>query len=82
MLRARFFISQLPVPWIEPVPLASPAWQADVVTITPPALSVTAKYLESFKTRQDKLWYTQDIVYDLEAPLKVSNNRTGTRILY
>ena len=34
-----------------------------------PDTVVTAKSLESFKTRLDKLWYNQDIVYDFEAPL-------------
>ena len=37
---------------------------------------VTANSLESFKTRLDKFWYTQDIVYDFEAPLRINNNRT------
>ena len=42
---------------------------------------VTAKSLESFKTRLDKFWYTQDIVYDFEAPLRITNNRNETRDL-
>ena len=43
-----------------------------------PDTVVTAKSLESFKTRVDKLWYTQDIVSDFEAPV-ITNYRTGTR---
>ena len=31
--------------------------------------------------RTDKFWYSQDILYDFEAPLRISNNRTGTRDL-
>ena len=31
--------------------------------------------------RVDKFWYTQDIEYDFEAPLRTTNNRTGTRDL-
>ena len=46
-----------------------------------PDTVVTAKSLESFKTRLNKFWYTQDIVYDFEAPLRITNNRTGTRDL-
>ena len=46
-----------------------------------PDTVVTAKSLKSFKTRLDKLWYNQDIVYDFEAPLRFINNRTGTRDL-
>ena len=46
-----------------------------------PDTVVTAKSLNSFKTRLDKCWYNQDIVYDFEAPLRISNNRTGTRDL-
>ena len=42
---------------------------------------VTAKSIESFKTRLDKFWYTQDIVYDFEAPLRITNNRTMTHDL-
>ena len=43
---------------------------------------VTAKSLNSFKTRLDKFCYNQDIVYDFEAPLRITNNnRTGTRDL-
>ena len=43
---------------------------------------VTAKSLNLFKTRLDKFWYNQDIVvYDFEAPLRITNNRTGTRDL-
>ena len=42
---------------------------------------VTAKSLESFKTRLDKFWYTHDIVYDFETSLRITNNRTGTRDL-
>ena len=44
-----------------------------------PDTVVTAKSLESFKTQPDKFWYTQDIVYDIEASLRITNNRTGTR---
>ena len=46
-----------------------------------PDTVVTATSLESFKTRLDKFWYNQDIhiVYDFEAPLRITNNRTGTR---
>ena len=40
---------------------------------------ITGKSLKSFKTRLDKFWYTQDTVYDFEAPLSLINNRTGTR---
>jgi len=43
-----------------------------------PDTVVTAKSLESFKTGLDKFWYNQDIVYDFEAPLRITNNRTGT----
>ena len=43
-----------------------------------PDTVVTAKSLNSFKTL-DKFWYNQDIVYDFEAPLRITNNRTGTR---
>ena len=43
-----------------------------------PHTVVTAQSLESFKTRLDKFGYTQDIVYDFEAPLRITNNRTGT----
>ena len=39
---------------------------------------VTAKSLESFKTRLNKFLYNHDIVYDFEAPLRITNNRTGT----
>jgi len=39
------------------------------------------QYLESFKTRLDTFWYTQDIMYDFEAPLRITNNRTRTRDL-
>ena len=39
------------------------------------------QYLESFKTRLDKFWCTQDIMCDFEAPLRITNNRTGTRDL-
>ena len=46
-----------------------------------PATVVTATSLNSFKTRLDKFWYNQDIVYDFEAPLRITNNRTGTRDL-
>ena len=46
-----------------------------------PDTVVTAKPLESFKTRLDTLWYTQDIVYNFEPPLGITNNRTGTRDL-
>ena len=46
-----------------------------------PDTVVTAKSLESFKTRLDKFLYNQDIVYDVEAPLRITNNRTGTRDL-
>ena len=42
---------------------------------------VTAKSIESFKTRLDTFCYTQDIVCDFEAPLRITNNRTGTRDL-
>ena len=44
---------------------------------------VTAKSLKlnSFKTRLDKFLYNQDIVYDFEAPLRITNNRTGIRDL-
>jgi len=40
---------------------------------------VTAKSLESFTNRLDKFAYTQDIVHDFEAPLRITNNRTGIR---
>ena len=43
-----------------------------------PDTVVTAKSLNSFKTQLDKFWYNQDIVYDFEAPLRITNNRTGT----
>ena len=46
-----------------------------------PDTVVTATFLESFKTRLDKFRYNQDIVYDFEAPLRITNNRTGTRDL-
>ena len=46
-----------------------------------PDTVVTAKFLNSFKTLLDKFWYNQDILYDFEAPLKITNNRTGTRDL-
>ena len=47
-----------------------------------PDTVVTAKFLNSFKTRLDKFWYNQDIVYDFEAPFKITNNnRTATRDL-
>ena len=46
-----------------------------------PDTVVTAKSLNSFKTRLDKFWYNQDILYDFEAPLRITNNRTGTRDL-
>ena len=46
-----------------------------------PDTVVTAKSLNSFKIRLDKFWYNQDIVYDFEAPLRITNNRTGTRDL-
>ena len=46
-----------------------------------PATVVTVNSQESFKTRLDKLWYTQDLVYAFEAPLGITNNRTGTRDL-
>ena len=46
-----------------------------------PDTVVTAKSLNSFKTLLDKFWYNQDILYDFEAPLKITNNRTGTRDL-
>ena len=46
-----------------------------------PDTVVTAKSLESFKTRLYKFWYNQDIVYDFEAPLRITNNRTRTRDL-
>ena len=39
------------------------------------------QYLESFKIRLDKFWYTRDIMYDFEAPLRITNNRTCTRDL-
>ena len=42
---------------------------------------VTAKSLNSFKTRLEFFWYNQDILYDFEAPLRITNNRTGTRDL-
>jgi len=42
---------------------------------------VSAKSLESFKTRLDKLWSTHDIVYDYETPLRINNHRAGTRDL-
>ena len=45
-----------------------------------PDTEVTAKSIESFKTRLDKYWYTQDIVCDFEALLRITNNRTA--ILY
>ena len=41
---------------------------------------VTAKSLNSFKTL-DKFWYNQDILYHFEAPLRITNNRTGTHDL-
>ena len=44
-----------------------------------PDTVVTAKSLESLKTRLDKFWYNQDIVYNFEASLRITNNRTGTR---
>ena len=44
-------------------------------------MPVTAESLESFKTRQHKFWYNKDIVYAFEAPLGITNNRTGTRDL-
>ena len=46
-----------------------------------PDTVVTAKSLESFLTRLDKFWYTLDIVYDFEAPLRITDNRPGTRDL-
>ena len=46
-----------------------------------PDTVVTAKSLNSFKTRLDTFWYNQDIVYDFEASLRITNNRTGTRDL-
>ena len=46
-----------------------------------PDTVVTATSLNSHKTRLDKCWYNQDIVYDFEAPLRITNNRTGTRDL-
>ena len=46
-----------------------------------PDTVVTAKSLELLKTRLDKFWHNQDIVYDFEAPLRKTNNRTGTRDL-
>ena len=46
-----------------------------------PDTVVTAKSLNSFKTLLDKFGYNQDIVYDFEAPLKITNNRTGTHDL-
>ena len=39
-----------------------------------PDTVVTAKSLNSFKTRLDKFWYNRDIVYDFEAPLRITNN--------
>ena len=42
---------------------------------------VTAKSLNLFKLRLDKCGYNQDIAYDFEAPLRITNNRTGTRDL-
>ena len=52
-----------------------------LINVSLPDTVVTAKSLESFKTRLDKFWYTQDIVYDFVAPLRITNNRTGTRDL-
>ena len=46
-----------------------------------PDTVVTAKSLNSFKTRLDNFLYNQDIVYDFEAPLRITNCRTGTRDL-
>ena len=46
-----------------------------------PETVVTANSLNSFKTLLDKFWFNQDIVYDFEAPLQITNNRTGTRDL-
>ena len=46
-----------------------------------PDTMVTAKSIESFKTRLDKFWYTQDIVYAFDAPLRIIDNKTGTRDL-
>ena len=46
-----------------------------------PDIVVTAKSIEYFKTRLDKFWYTQDIVYAFKAPLRITNNRTGTHDL-
>ena len=46
-----------------------------------PDTVVTSKSLELLKIQLDKFWYTQDIVYDFEALLKIINNRTGTRDL-
>ena len=43
-----------------------------------PDTVVTAKSLNSFKTL-DKFLYNQDIVYDFEALLRITNYRTGTR---
>ena len=34
-----------------------------------------------FLMRLDKFLYNQDILYDFEAPLRITNNRTGTRDL-
>ena len=42
---------------------------------------VTAKSLNSFKTQLGKFWYNQDILYDFEAPLIITNNRTRTHDL-
>ena len=38
----------------------------------------TAKSLNSFKIRLEKFWYNLDIVYEFEAPLRITNNTTGT----
>ena len=43
--------------------------------------SGNSKISNSFKTRLDKFWYNQDILYDFEAPLRITNNRTRDLIL-
>ena len=51
------------------------------IRVTKPDTAVTAKFLDSSKTLIDTFWYTQDIVYAFEVPLRITNNRTGTRDL-
>ena len=46
-----------------------------------PDTVITAKSLKTCKTRLDNFGYTQNIVCDFEAPLRILNNRPGTRDL-